>query len=368
MVKHMSETALQISSIKNLDMVNIYHLFDEGASLPGILAYYDNSHVINLCAADEGFPYLLEKIVEVYSREKEFNRIVLDDDTRAVLERSISCSKDTYEAMVNGFKETNKPVYLNKAFSYVLMLPIVKYVIEGIFASNDMTVNWDIYNRDWFGRGALTGTVKEKRTKFPYLIARQSDNCYRVRINGLIRQENTLTVDILHDNKGIWASFFDTIYGYEGTLTADISGTEPMLKFSIDRGGEKVFNSEDPIPLSEDASDSAALKLSPKDYDYRRFLLPWGERIYLSESGSRVCSIFENGTATDTVSFGFGSERLSDAAIGSFSLGLYSFMLFDSASLTELHFFDMGYPQSALYKGQYAGKCYTVSKGGHYGN
>ena len=81
MVKRMSEISLQISSIKNLDMVNFYHLFDEGASLPGILAYYNNSSVINLCAADEGFPYLLEKIVEVYSREKEFGRIVLDNDT-----------------------------------------------------------------------------------------------------------------------------------------------------------------------------------------------------------------------------------------------------------------------------------------------
>ena len=56
MVKRMSEIELQISSIKNLDMVNIYHLFDDGKSLLGILAYYEGSKVINLCAADEGFP------------------------------------------------------------------------------------------------------------------------------------------------------------------------------------------------------------------------------------------------------------------------------------------------------------------------
>ena len=52
MVQRMSETELQISSIKNLDMVNIYHLFDDGKSLLGILAYYEGSKVINLCAAD----------------------------------------------------------------------------------------------------------------------------------------------------------------------------------------------------------------------------------------------------------------------------------------------------------------------------
>ena len=61
MTKHMSEVILKISSIKNLDMVNFYHLFDEGTTLPGILAYYNNSDVINLCAADEGFPFFLKK-------------------------------------------------------------------------------------------------------------------------------------------------------------------------------------------------------------------------------------------------------------------------------------------------------------------
>ncbi|MBR5897334.1 MAG: hypothetical protein IKZ39_06925 [Lachnospiraceae bacterium] len=368
MVKHMSEIALQISSIKNLDMVNFYHLFAEGASLPGILAYYDNSHVINLCAADDGFPYLLEKIVEVYSREKEFNRIVADNDTKAVLERSISCSGEMYEEMLKGFSETTRPIFLNKASVHTMMLPTVKYIIEGILGSVDMPVAWNIYNRDWFGRGALTGTVKGKQTKFPYLIARQNDKMYRVTISGLIRQENTLTVDILHDVNGIWASFFDCLYGYEGTLSVDITGPVPMLKFNIERGSEAVFHSEEPVPASDDATESTAFGLSPKDAEYRCCLLPWGERIYTSTAGSRTYSIFENGTASGTIAFGTGCERLSDSKVGEASLGLYSFMLFDSPSMAELHFIDMGYPQSALYKEHYVGKCFTLNKGGRYGN
>ena len=368
MVNQMSEIALKISSIKNLDMVNIYHLFDEGTSLPGILAYYNNSDVINLCAADEGFPFLLEKIVEVYSREKNLGRIVLDEETKSELERSISCSEETYKEMISALKETDRPVFLNKAFVHTMMLPIVRYVIEGILSSNGIPVTWDVYNRDWFGKGTLTGMVKEKRTNFPYQITQQSDKTYRVMINGLIRQNNTLTVDITHDSKGIKAAFFDTVFGYTGIIDADISKSVPYLSFSIEKGGERIFLSQDAIPEDEGLPASSAFRFAPQGTEFMKFLLPWDERIYIATMGSREYSIFEYSSGNDTIAFGIGNEKLNDTGETPIFLGLFSYMLFDSASMTELHFLDMGYPQSALYKEQYAGKCYTLNKGGNYGN
>ena len=368
MAKHMSEIALKISSIKNLDMVNFYHLFDEGTTLPGLLAYYNNSDVINLCAADEGFPFLLEKIVEVYSREKNLGRIVLNDDTRRKLDWSISCSEETYKEITKELSETSKPLFLNKAFVHTMMLPAVKYVIEGILSVNDMPVNWDVYNRDWFGRGTLTGTVKEKRTSFPYRITQQSDKTYRIMINGLIRQNNTLTVDIAHDSKGIKITFADTVFGYTGNIDADITGAEPKFSFAIKRGGKKVYSEENAIPGGEGTPQSHTLQFAPEGADFKQYDLPWGERTYVATDGRREYSIFEAGSATETIAFGIGSDKLTDAGETPVYLGLFSYMLFDSASITELHFLDMGYPQSALYKENYAGKCYTLNKGGNYGN
>ncbi|MBO4678300.1 MAG: hypothetical protein J5626_01375 [Lachnospiraceae bacterium] len=368
MAKHMSEVILKISSIKNLDMVNFYHLFDEGTTLPGILAYYNNSDVINLCAADEGFPFLLEKIVEVYFREKNFGRIVLDEATKDKLDRSISCSEDSYKEIIAGLTETERPVYLNKAFVHTMMLPLVKYIIEGIQSTCDMDVTWDVYNRDWFGRGTLTGTVKEKRTNFPYRITQLSDKLYRIMINGLIRHNNTLTVDVCHDAKGISASFSDNIFGFSGTLTADITDTVPKLSFSVKKAGESVYFTENALTENTESAATGTTRFTPAEGSFKRLDLPWGERIYMATDGSREYSIFEAGAGAETIAFAIGSEKLHDVGEAPVYFGLFSYMLFDSPGMTELHFLDMGYPQSALYKENYAGKCYTLNKGGNYGN
>ena len=368
MVKRMSEIELQISSIKNLDMVNFYHLFDDGKSLPGMLAYYDSTKVINLCAADKGFPMLLDKIVEVYSLEKQYGRIVLDYNTKQVLDRSISCSKSNYENMLAGFLETAKPIYLDKAYIHIIVLPLVKYIIDGIYGVNDMTVNWNIYNKSWYGRGVLTASVNEKATKFPYLIARQNDKMHRAIINGLLRPDNTLTIDIIHDLRGIGVTFKDNLYGYEGSLSADVSGDVPMLKFEILSAGERVFFNESAIPESNAEEGRVAIGLSLAEAEFKEYILPWGETISLSKSGGKMQCIFSAGDVSDRISLGICSERLDDRTRTPIDLGLFAYILFESVAMKELHFLDMGYPQQALYKEEYAGKSYTLKKGEHHGN
>lgn len=368
MVRRMSETELQISSIKNLDMVNIYHLFDDGKSLLGILAYYEGSKVINLCAADEGFPVLLDKIVEVYSREKQYGRIVLDYNTKQILDRSISLSTDNYEKMLSGYTETAQPIFLDKAFVHILALPIVKYVVEGIYSVNDMPVSWDIYNKSWYGHGILTALVNKKTARFPYRITRQYDKLYRVIINGVLRQSNTLTIDIMHDMKGIGVSFYDALCGYEGNLTADISEATPTLQFSISSAGKRVYYTEDTITESNSEESGNVTKLSFADTEFKEYRLPWGERIFVATDNDRTQCVFAGSSVAETISYGICSVGLDDNKKTRIGLGLFSYMLFESASMKELHFLDMGYPQLALYKENYAGKCYTLNKGVHHGN
>ncbi|MBR5761486.1 MAG: hypothetical protein IKX87_05610, partial [Lachnospiraceae bacterium] len=73
-------------------------------------------------------------------------------------------------------------------------------------------------------------------------------------------------------------------------------------------------------------------------------------------------------SVAETISYGICSVGLGDGKKTPIGLGLFSYMLFESASLKELHFLDMGYPQLALYKDNFAGKCYTLNKGVHHGN
>ena len=368
MVQRMSETELQISSIKNLDMVNIYHLFDDGKSLLGILAYYEGSKVINLCAADEGFPVLLDKIVEVYSREKQYGRIVLDYNTKQILDRSISLSTDNYGKMLSDFTETAKPIFLDKAFIHVLTIPLVKYVVEGIYGVNDMPVNWDIYNKSWYGHGILTASVNRKTVRFPYRITRQNDKLYRVIINGVLKQSNTLTIDIMHDMKGIGVSFYDGLYGYVGKLEVDIAEDVPTFMFSIDCAGKRVYYKEDSIAESDSEDAGDVTKLSFADTVFKEYRLPWGERIFVAVDNDRTQCVFAGSSVAETISYGICSVGLDDNKKTRIGLGLFSYMLFESASKKELHFLDMGYPQLALYKDNFAGKCYTLNKGVHHGN
>ena len=252
MVKRMSEALLQISSIKNLDMVNFYRLSEKGPSLPGIVAYYDSGKVINLCSADEGFSELLSKVVEVYSAEKSFGRIVTDNYTGRLLDRSISTSSEAYEKMLDGFEETSNPLFLDKAFSHIMVIPAVKFIVESIYGINDMAVSWDLFNKTWYGRGILTASVKEKSVKFPYLITQHNDKIHRIIINGVLHPGNSLTVDIIHDFKGISINFSDSIKGYKGSYTADITGPAPGYSFDIGCGDKTLYHDEGKLSESSE--------------------------------------------------------------------------------------------------------------------
>lgn len=368
MVKRMSEALLQISSIKNLDMVNFYRLSEDGSSLPGIVAYYDGGKVINLCSADEGFSELLNKVVEVYSDEKESGRIVTDNYTGRLLNRSISTSSEDYEKMLEGFEETPNPLFLDKAFSHIMVIPTVKYIVESIYGINDMPVNWNLLNKCWFGRGTLTASVKEKTTKFPYLITRHNDKIHRVIINGVLHPGNSLTVDIIHDLKGICINFSDSFKGYKGSYIADITGPAPGYSFDIGCEGKTLYHDEGMLPDSPEVNRIEALKFSLPDAEFKEYMLPWGEKLYLSDNDRHLQYIFSASSATETISYGLCSEKLNDAGGLPILLGLFSYMHVESVSTTELHFLDMGYPQLSLYKERYVGKKYTLKRGLHHGN
>ena len=368
MVKRMSETLIQISSIKNLNMVNFYRLSDDGKSLPGIIAYYGNGKTINLCSADEGFSELLDKVVEVYSHEKEFGRIVTDNYTGRVLERSISTSGEDYERLLERFTETSNPLFLDKAFAHVMVIPAVKFIIESIYNINDMPVNWDLYNKTWYGRGILTGSVKEKSVKFPYLITRYNDKIHHVIINGVLHSGNALNFDIVHDFKGIKIIFSDSLEGWSGSYSAEITETSPRYSFKITCRGETVYNDEGLLSKNEQLTETSALQLSFAGAEFTEYGLPWGERFYLAVSDNKVQYIFSSSNTTETVSYSICSEKLNDSGGIPILLGLFSYMYTESVSASELHLLDMGYPQLALYKEKYAGKKYTLKRGTQNGN
>ena len=362
MVRHMNEITFKISSIKNLNMVNFYHLFDEESGLPAIVVYYDNSEVINLCAADEGYTALLEKVVEVYSREAKYNRIIADDHTKALLNGSIHCAKEDYERLILNFSETKESVVSEKVFAWKMMLPIVKYCIEGLYQIGDATVSWHLFNKDWYGKGTLTASVNKKTTQFRYNIQKINDRMYRVLVSGVLKQYNVLTIDIIHDSKGLTIAYKDSHFSYEGNISVDFSGETPKMTYTIKRAGQNLYRGENSCEPLDGPPKTLGSNITLSDVTWKGFILPWQEQIFTAFSEGKEYTLFLAGKENDSFSIGICDGKIKEEGDEFGEICMFIYLLYESPAVTELHFLDAGSPGFAYYKENYATKKYILKK------
>lgn len=176
MFREMSETELTIRNIKNVKMIDIYELTglndDLKRGCAAISVIYDVNKNINLCELDDGFELLQRWVFEYYRNIKNNKKnrdlivhddVVMNDSTRCFLEYGITERDEQY---LEPYYSMTPAEYPEVAFESTLsdrFLPLVSYVLEGLYVSSGIKLKITMEKAGWRGKGVIYGIINRKK-------------------------------------------------------------------------------------------------------------------------------------------------------------------------------------------------------------
>ena len=368
MIQEKSEISNQIASIQNLRMVNYYELGGDNGPVEGIMAYYED-RIINLSSADEHFHELFDKIVRVYREESQTYWIVADELTKKVLGKAKLESAKDYDSRLVEFDEVSNPIFLSKAFSHHVVLPIARFVIEKLYGEDVEALSFQGIENNWFGKGVMFGICNGESKHFPYQIRQEDDDTYYVMVSNVLRPGNLFHMEINIDKDGFASTFQDEYFNYEGSIFLRVTQERAKLILNVEERGKTIAAIEtecECIPGEVPGKTAAILALGAtakvEAESWRTFVLPWGDKVYQSIGGKYDAQILTVERSDVTVSRGFVARNIGDREGKGFPYGCFAFELYERPDESEVHLLDMTYPRSALYQEEYVGKIYRKIK------
>ena len=355
----------QIAFIQNLKMVNCYQIFSENGLVDGIMAYYGDQ-TINLCELEEDYGELFDKLVQVYAEESKNARIVVDENTKELLTRGREDFSAEFAKRLEGFQETNMPVFLAKAFSHCFVVPIVEFLLTKLYGIQKEEIKFDGLRSSWYGKGVIGATYQKKSLHFPYQIQSRDDEHYEVTVSNVLRTGDDMRVLISYGINGLVVSFRVKAIRYQGNLILRMSDQKAELSCFIQEGEKAILAQEvecdvtgaEPTALTRRIAEDADTK---EKIQWKAYRLPWGQVIYHAEVGRDEYQVFTAGEDL-TISHCIVSRNLTEAGEEPIRFGKLAFRLYERDALAELHLLEMASPRFASFFEKYAGTFYEIKK------
>ena len=274
-IKRTDEMLLEINNIKNIKSIKIYDLLISRTSnnllLPSILVEYDGK-VLNLCSKDEYFDELVNKLIEVYNREK--NKKYIDDFGRV---RTIDINEEDKRILLSGKLTKNSKYDLYKGKenydnSFIfqidevrLLIPIIKYQLESFFKylNKVLVIDSSLYGyRDNYNmRCKIDGLDSLIILRFKKI----DNDRYVISIKGLLSNNRVIVNRIIFNRDRIEiVSSVDDIT-YSNTINFDSF----LLVTNIYSGYEKIVDNRKQL---EEVNNPYPNILND---NYTFYLLPW---------------------------------------------------------------------------------------------
>lgn len=246
MYRHMDETEIEIGRLSDLRMVHFYNLISKHDEVGAIAVYDDEDRQLNLCALDKHYDKLLEKVVTCYQQQSDRRLIVMDDETRALLEAMMQEEHksegshfwgDLPQATILKTPRIDPGSYLD-----YMVIPMLRYYIRELHHLFDLPLEWKLLTSSWHGRGMLEGLANETAIHMPYRIARRKSGEYDILIGNYLGKTHRLNVRIVFERLALRTYFSCPPLGLNGHSVYSISTRDRAVKETTSISvGEKVF-------------------------------------------------------------------------------------------------------------------------------
>ena len=199
----MDDTEIKIEGIRKLKLIHIYRLPSENEAIPAIMVHYDSNKMLNLCSLDEHYSKLVAKVLQVYGLEAESENIIIDEETRIVLEAARNSGKSYYDAFETQLKERPVPLYYHQSYMVYIVMPVMKYFIAQMYEMSGKAISWTPLSAGWFGKGRLTAVAGEETLAFPYVVECKGVGKYGISVCNYMGDGKVLNMSLEYGKYGI---------------------------------------------------------------------------------------------------------------------------------------------------------------------
>lgn len=362
MLRYMDNRELAIAGIKSLRMVHFYQLIKDNESIPALMAYYDKDKLINLCILDEHFDKLLDKVLEVYARERGTGFLVADEYSDYILKSSVAQDTEVYNRLTGGCSEVKSPLYEHRGYMGDIVTPAVMFVIDELYGMSGQKLTWNPLKKDWFGTGEMSAMNDERMIHFPYRIICVREGLYRIETGNVLQNGNKMTIVLKYGRKGIEIEVKSSLYPVEGSINYMVSEESLVCVADVKIAGKQAYISNDPIMSSDiTLSEKIRERVNGLMPERKNFLLPWGAKLLYQRKENTAGEFMEaecviaylaeadKGEYIYCMAYkDLWSDRQTGYSISDFALD----MIIDNRvdGHTQLHFCDMGYESRGYYK------------------
>ena len=312
MYRFMDQQEIEIRQIDDLKMVNFYDLATGGTAavsganqnaeisghVPALAIYYGDNKQINLCAMDTHYNLLMERVLTLYSQCKDKNLIIIDADTKAMLEQATSRGDNHtsfYERIGKNYADMEclkSPKFASEAVVRETAMPMLKYYIKNLYHMVDMDIEFDKEPLGWHSNGVLKLRKGSDTFVLPMRFEFNTMG-FKAKIGNFLKDLSLIEFEVRYQEGMLEVIFEATDVKLYGESRFKIENHSVTGLTTIQVAGQVVYHQEESV-----AAVASADQL-PKGLDLdtekgRVYGLPWGGIIVLGDIESKTAEFKRN--------------------------------------------------------------------------
>lgn len=290
MYRFMDAEELEINQIDNLKMIHIYDLAgvsggatsagteststmkrqDKTKHITAMAVYYEDNKQKNLCVMDKHYNLLVERVLDLYSRCEEKSSIMMDPDTKKLIEQAFKGVGEGVSPITklgkkySGMQGEDFPRYNKEAYIRVTTMPMVKYYLTELYSMLDMNIEFKDTEIGWHGNTVLLGIIGREEKKLPIKYSFESSTRFNIVVGNFLKDKCSITFNVNYKQQSMEVSFNSEDAGIVGESTFTFGDNSSISKTNIKVNDVTVYYKD--MPVEEVSGD-----VLNKDY-YKEFL------------------------------------------------------------------------------------------------
>lgn len=292
MYRIMSKEEIEIRQISDLKMLHLYQLNGSDA----IAVYYGEQKQLNLCALDDHYNLLIEKVLSLYSECTDKDSIVIEETTKELLEQAIS-HDNHHTSFFNkiGKKYMNQEAFLCPRFISDgtirdTMIPMIRYYLQQLYHMWNMDISFEQEPISWHRNGILKARKNNETFIMPLRLTIVNDNEYKISVGNFIHNYSAIEFHISYHEDQFIVYFESTKPEIFGESFFKWNQPQPKAYTTISIGKRIAYHQDEQLKELAYTDNNLQLAFDKKTYlfdvntDFTQiniFQFPWNSCVIL---------------------------------------------------------------------------------------
>lgn len=290
-MEFMNKERLAIAKIARIETIHFYDLYDrsnsdkERKNCIGLLVFFDGG-ILNYCELDPEYEFFKRKVINQYKIEKTNFRILMDEQTKTILENSEVELEETTAHKYLDSKSFNTKLINYKEKRFLQIEDILIYYIKQMYTLLGYRCDIDSIKSGIGENYSIGATLTDKDNiksfiEVPISLEEKDNFEYIVKIGNIIQSINYLSLHMVFKDNKIDVNLLSEDYSFSYRTGYRIRDNKLLLEALIIREEETIFYDNDLIDSVLEPEEIEMIKkyisIEGKDINnYGVVKLPWG--------------------------------------------------------------------------------------------